>query len=45
MTWTIDGFQTMVALWAWSTILLLHGFYRSVYHPEPDPVRPPGPVD
>jgi len=40
----IDGFQTVVGLWAWVLLVLLHGVWRSLAGPETDPVRPTGPI-
>ena len=41
----IDGFVTWVALWGWVGVVLLYGFWRSLSRPDPDPIRPSGPVD
>jgi len=43
--WTIDGFQAVVALWIWASMVLLHAIWRSLHGPETDPIRLPGPVD
>ena len=42
--WIISGFQTIVALWIWVAVVLLNGLIRSLYQPEPDPIRQPGPI-
>jgi len=44
--WMINGFQSMVVLWCWTVLVLVHGLaYRSLRRPEPDPLRPSGPID
>ena len=43
--WIITGFQYVALLWIWVVGVLLNGLMRSLYQPEPDPVRPPGPID
>lgn len=44
--WLIDGFQTMVLLTIWSVAVLAYGlFWRSMGRPQPDPIRPAGPLD
>jgi hypothetical protein len=40
----IDGFTAMVFLWFWTGVVLLHGAWRSLHRPDPDPIRPAGPV-
>jgi hypothetical protein len=42
--WIISGFQFIVFLWIWVVVVLLGGLIRSLYRPEPDPIRPPGPI-
>ena len=42
--WTITGFQAVIALWAWASIVLLHVVWRSFQGPETDPVRTTGPI-
>lgn len=40
----LSGFQAIVFLWIWVGVTLLYGlFWRSLYRPEPDPIRPSGP--
>jgi len=41
----ISGFQAEVVLWCWVVLVLLYGLSRSVTHPDPDAIRPSGPVD
>jgi hypothetical protein len=43
--WIVTGFQYVAALWIWVVVVLLNGFIRSLYQPEPDPIRPSGPID
>jgi len=43
--WIVTGFQTISALWVWTTLALLHGLVRSLTRPEPDRIRTSGPVD
>jgi hypothetical protein len=43
--WLVSEFQTIVTLGAWLVLTLFYGLYRSVRHPEPDPIRPSGPLD
>jgi hypothetical protein len=43
--WIPTGFQCMVLIWAWLAAVVLNGLLRSVYQPEPDPVRRSGPID
>lgn len=41
----INGFQAMIFLWTWLGVVLIHGlFWRSLQRPEPDPIRPAGPI-
>ena len=42
--WTITGFETVVVLWAWASLVLLHAVWRSLAGRETDPIRPPGPI-
>jgi hypothetical protein len=41
----IEGFHAQVALWVWCALALLYGLWRSLASPDPDPIRPSGPVD
>ncbi len=42
----MSGFETMVILWGWVLVVVVYGlFVRSIRRPEPDPVRPSGPID
>lgn len=43
--WLLDGFVSMTLLVVWLSVVLLHGFWRSLYRNEPDSIRPSGPVD
>lgn len=43
--WYVTGFQAQVLLWVWCVAVLLYGLWRSVVHPDPDPIRPSGPTD
>jgi hypothetical protein len=36
--------MAVVALWSWAVAVLLHAFWRSFHRPDPDPLRPAGPV-
>jgi len=40
-----DGFLVWVLLWIWLGLVLLHGLTRSFFRPEPDPIRPAGPIE
>jgi len=42
--WTINGFQIVVVLWSWVSLVLLHAVWRSLAGPETDQVRPTGPI-
>jgi hypothetical protein len=42
--WIITGFQTQVFVWCWIVFVLLYGLYRSFTKPDPDAIRPAGPV-
>jgi hypothetical protein len=39
----ITAFQVWIALGLWLVAALLHGVWRSLRRPAPDPIRPPGP--
>ena len=43
--WTFGGFEAMLTLVIWVALMLLHGLFRSLYRPDPDPIRPSGPID
>jgi len=43
--WVISGFDAMVALAVWCIAAGLYALFRSVAKPDPDPLRPSGPVD
>jgi hypothetical protein len=43
--WMIQGFDAWVALWAWTVLVLVHAFGRSLIRPAPDRIRVSGPVD
>lgn len=43
--WILDGFQAITLLWAWTVVVLGYGLVRSLTRPEPDAIRPSGPVD
>lgn len=32
-------------LWVWLGVVLLHGVVRSLSNPEPDAIRPSGPIE
>ena len=40
----ISGFLAIVLLWILGGIALLHGLFRSVMQPDPDKIRPSGPI-
>jgi len=43
--WMLSGFQSMTVLWIWIVAVVLYGlFWRSMSRPEPDPIRPSGPI-
>lgn len=42
--WIVSGFQSIVALWVWIAIVLIHGLWRSVAKPDPDTIRSSGPT-
>ena len=39
------GFVVWVLLWVWLGVVLLHGLARSFFRPEPDSIRPAGPIE
>jgi len=43
--WIITGFQTVVVLWGWGGLVLLHAAWRSLQGPEVDPIRSSGPIE
>ena len=43
--WMLDAFTYAAAVVAWFGVILLHGLWRSTARPEPDGIRPSGPVD
>ena len=43
--WIVSGFQAVFVLTVWCALVMSYGIYRSVARPEPDPIRPSGPVD
>jgi len=43
--WILTGFQAQVFAWCWVVLVLLYGLYRSFTRPDPDAIRPSGPVD
>jgi hypothetical protein len=42
--WMITGFQTVVVLWGWVLLVLLHAMWRALAGPQTDPIRPTGPI-
>ena len=42
--WVIDGFDALIVLAVWCALVLLYGLFRSVSKPEPNKIRPSGPV-
>ena len=40
-----DGFLVWVLLWVWFGVVILHGLARSFLKPQPDPIRPSGPIE
>ena len=42
--WVIDGFDALIVLAFWCVLVLLYGLYRSVSKPDPNEIRPAGPV-
>ena len=45
MGWMVSGYFAWVALWVWCAVVLLYGLWRSFSRPDPDPIRPPGPIE
>ncbi len=43
--WVITGFQSVVLLWAWGGLVLLHAVWRSLLGAETDPIRQAGPIE
>jgi hypothetical protein len=43
--WVVTGFQSVVALWVWGVLVLLHALWRALHGPETDAIRPAGPGD
>lgn len=42
----LTGFQAYTFLWLWVAAVLLHGiFWRSLQQPDPDAMRPSGPIE
>ncbi|HKQ60112.1 MAG TPA: hypothetical protein VJS92_02430 [Candidatus Polarisedimenticolaceae bacterium] len=41
----INGFEATLSVAAWMLAVALHGAYRSMLRPEPDPPRPSGPIE
>ncbi len=40
-----NGFLVWTLLWVWLGVVVLHGLSRSFFRPEPDPIRPSGPIE
>ena len=40
----ISGFHMWVFLWIWVPVVLIYGLWRSLYRPDPDEIRPSGPL-
>ena len=40
-----DGCLVWTLLCLWLGVVVLHGLYRSFFRPEPDPIRPSGPIE
>jgi len=40
----VSDYQAWVFLWAWVAVVLLYGFWRSLYRKEADAIRDPGPL-
>lgn len=40
-----DGFLVWALLWVWLGAIVLHGLAGSFFRPEPDPIRPSGPIE
>ena len=43
--WIISGWDALVVVLVWCVLVALYGVFRSVSKPDPDPIRPSGPVD
>jgi len=44
--WMVTGTHAIATLWVWLAVALAHGLlWRSLRQPEPDRIRPAGPVD
>jgi hypothetical protein len=41
----ISGFQAMVFVGVWVGVVVVYGLVRSLGSADPDPIRPPGPLD
>jgi hypothetical protein len=41
----MTGFQAQVFLWVWCGVVVLYALVRSFARPEPDAIRPSGPID
>lgn len=39
------GYLAWTILWVWLGAVILHGLVRSLMRPEPDPIRPSGPIE
>jgi hypothetical protein len=40
-----DGYLVRILLWIWFGAVLLHGLARSFFRPDPDAIRPSGPIE
>ena len=40
-----DGSLAWILLWVWLGVVLLYGLVRSFAKPDPDPIRPSGPIE
>ena len=40
----ISGFTAIIGLWGWLLVVTLHALFRAVAKPDPDPIRPSGPL-
>lgn len=43
--WMINGFTSTVVLVMWGASALAYALWRSLYRPDPDPIRLSGPID
>ncbi len=43
--WLPNGYQAMLTLATWIALAMAHAAWRSVAAPEPDPIRPSGPIE